>query len=52
MQSETGSLMLHFVFYLSFSLEKNGTDLKNYSNSPSWSTDSKNVNNITAGSGV
>ena len=31
---------------------KNGTDLKNYSNSPSWSTDSKNVKTIFVGSGV
>ena len=40
----------HYVSLHSFS-SSGRTDLKKYPNSPSWSTDSKNVNTIFVGSG-
>ena len=42
----------HTTFSLHSFSSSGRTDLQKYSNSPSWSTDSKNVINITVGSGV
>ena len=50
------NVLSQFTHHTTFSLHSFSSsgrkDLQKYSNSPSWSTDSKNVNNIFVGPGV